>query len=138
MNLSLSNWLDSLVSKRKYYFCVLDTMVRSIILLDAFISTFLSKQFIKTSMTIWLIILFLKRSFVQCLETKGAYKMFRMEFPKHGCYTSSSYWFWTASTEWTTFCMIMGFTVWQSFVVEEWTTLEGLTTILKMKEKPIK
>lgn len=75
----------------------------------------LSEQFVETSMAVGLIVLLLERALVQCFETEGAHKMFGMEFPEHGCYATSSYWFRAASAQWATFRMVMRFTIWQSW-----------------------
>lgn len=99
----------------------------------------LPKQFIKTTMTIWFVVLFFKCAFVQLFQTKCAHKMFRMKFLEHCRYTATSYRFGATGTQWSTFCMVMGFAIRQSFVVEKWTALEGLTAILQhwVKNKAI-
>lgn len=86
-------------------------------------------------MTIWSIILFFKCAFVKLFQAKSAYKMFRMEFTEHCCDASAGDWFWAASTQRATFRMIMRLTIWQTFMIEEWTILERLTTILQSKNK---
>lgn len=68
--------------------------------------------------------------FVQLLQTERTYEMFGMKFAEHGCDTSSGNWFAASGAEWATFGMIMCLTVRQSFVIEKWTILERLSTIL--------
>lgn len=90
----------------------------------------LSEQFVKARMTIGFIARFFECALVQLLQTESAYKMLRMEFTEHGCDAAAGDWFGAASTQWTSFGMIMCLTIWQSFEVEEGTMLKWLTTVL--------
>lgn len=100
---------------------------------------FLTKYLLEASVAVWFVVLFLESSFVELFQTEGTYEMFRMEFLKHGCDATTSDGFRTASTQWTTLGMIMGFAIRQAFMIEEWTSLERLSTILQRKiQKKIK
>lgn len=64
-----------------------------VVVVVVYVFTRLSEEFVKTFMTIWFIILFLERSFIQLFKTKCTHKMFRMEFSEHCCYASAGDWF---------------------------------------------
>lgn len=89
----------------------------------------LTKKFLKTTVAIWLVILFLECSFVQLFKAEGANKVLRMKLSKHCGNTSARYWFVTSSTKSASFSMVMGLTVRLTFVVEKRPPLEWLSTI---------
>lgn len=91
-----------------------------------------TEYLVETGVAIGFILLLLERALVQLLQTEGAYEMFRMEFLKHGRNTTSRYGFRTARTEGSTLGMIMRLTIGQTLVIKERTTLERLSTVLKI------
>lgn len=93
-----------------------------------------TEYLVETGVAIGFILLLLERALVQLLQTEGAYEMFRMEFLEHGRNTTSRYRFRTARTEGSTLGMIMRLTIGQTLVIKERTTLERLSTVLKIKK----
>lgn len=85
-------------------------------------------------MAVRFIILFLEGAFIELSEAEGAYEVFRVEFPEHGCDAAASDWFVAAGTEGATFSMVVGLAVRLAFVLEERSSMEGLATLLKAKE----
>lgn len=94
---------------------------------------FLTKQSIKTVMTVGLISLLLKCSFVQLLETKAAHKMLWMKLSKHCSNTATLNWFMTASTETAPESMIMILTVRKTFMFIKRPFMEWLSTLFAHK-----
>lgn len=50
---------------------------------------YLSEEFVKATVAVWLVILFLECAFVQLFQTKRAHKVLGMEFPEHRCYAAT-------------------------------------------------
>lgn len=84
-------------------------------------------------MAIRFIVLFLESAFVQLFQTESAYKVFWMEFPKHSRNTATGNWFVTTGAQRTALQMIVGLAIWLTFVIEEGSAYEWLSTILKIK-----
>lgn len=82
-------------------------------------------------MAVRFIVLFLEGAFIELSEAEGAYEVFRMELPEHGCDAAASDWFVAAGTEGATFAVVVGLAVRLAFVLEERSSVEGLATLLK-------
>ena len=81
-------------------------------------------------MTVGLVILFLKRAFVQLLQTERTDKVLWMKLAVHRCYAAASYWFMTTGTQRAALSVIVGLAVGLAFVIKEAATIEGRTTVL--------
>jgi hypothetical protein len=69
--------------------------------------------------TIGFIVLLLERALVQLFQTEGAHKMFRMEFLEHGRDATPGDGLRAASAQGTTFGVIVGLAVRETFMVEK-------------------
>lgn len=81
-------------------------------------------------MTVRLVVLFFKGSFVELSEAEGADEVFGMELPEHGRDAAACDGLVTASAERTPLPMVMSLAVRLTFVLEERTTMEWLTAFL--------
>lgn len=90
----------------------------------------LPKQFLKTSMAVRFVILFFEGPLIELFQAKGAHKMLWMELLEHGGYAPAGNRLVASGTQWPTFCMVVRFTVWLTFVVKELATNEWHTAVL--------
>lgn len=113
---------------------------------------FLTEQFFEASMTIRLVVLLLKSSFIELFQAERAHEMLGMEFTKHGgdastwkspknhsynffFFLHTGYGFMASGTKWTSFRVVMSFAVRQSVMIEKWSPLERLPTVLHRNKK---
>lgn len=91
----------------------------------------LTENFLKTTVAVWLVILFFKCALVKLLKTESTDKVLRVKLPKHGRNATSCNRFRTTSAQRAAFCMVMCFAIRKTFMIKERTSLERLTTVLK-------
>jgi len=82
-------------------------------------------------MAIRFVVLFFERSLVELFQAKSAHEMLRVEFLEHGGYTTAGDRFMASGAQRPTFGVIMRFAVRLAFVVEELTTDEWHTAVLR-------
>lgn len=81
-------------------------------------------------MTVWLIVLFFKSSFIELSKAEGAYEVLGVELPEHGGDTTARDGLVATGAEGATFAMVMGLTVGMAFVLEERAAVERLAAFL--------
>lgn len=80
-------------------------------------------------MAIWLVILFLERSFVQLFQAERTDEVFGVKFTEHGRNAATRDGLVAARTQRATLCMVMGLAVRHAFMVKETSSIKGRLTI---------
>ena len=78
-----------------------------------------AEEFDEARMTVRLLVLLLKRSFIELLQAERADEVFRVELFVHGGDTAACDWLVTAGAEGAAACVVVGLTVRHAFVVEK-------------------
>lgn len=82
-------------------------------------------------MTIWLVILFLKSTFVELLEAKCTHKVLRMKFTVHGSDASACDWLLTTEAQRASAGMIVHLAIRSAFMLKETSTRKSLMAFLR-------
>ena len=102
---------------------------------ESFLFYYLPKKFDKAWMTVWLVILFLKSTFVELLEAKCTHKVLRMKFTVHGSDASACDWLLTTEAQRASAGMIVHLAIRSAFMLKETSTRKSLMAFLRGKEK---